>query len=96
MQMLLPPAYLHLENNYSKYACQLSKEKNKPTIQLDGDVLRNILNQKTLSRRKIFIRIKVFCLCKLIIENNINVVIGVVGLFHKLFMNKIFLIIGNL
>lgn len=61
------------------------KKKNKPTIQLDGDVLRNILNQKTYSAEERYsLGLKYSALCKLIIENNINVVIGVVGLFHKL------------
>jgi len=61
------------------------KKKNKPIIQLDGDILRNILDQKTYTLEDRFsLGLKYSALCKLIVEQNINVVIGVVGLFHKL------------
>lgn len=61
------------------------KNNNKPTIQLDGDILRSILKVKTYSYEdRYLLGLKYSSLCKLIVEQNINVVIGVVGLFHKL------------
>ena len=61
------------------------KKNNKPTIQLDGDILRSILKVKTYSyEERYLLGLKYSSLCKLIVEHNINVVIGVVGLFHKL------------
>jgi adenylylsulfate kinase-like enzyme len=61
------------------------KKNNKPTIQLDGDILREILDVKAYSLKERYIlALKYSSLCKLIVEHNINVVIGVVGLFHKL------------
>lgn len=61
------------------------KKKNKPIIQLDGDVLRNILNAKIYSlEERYLLGLKYSSLCKLIVEHDINVVIGVVGLFHNL------------
>lgn len=61
------------------------KKRNKPVIKLDGDVLRNIFNVKAYSLEERYqLGLKFSALCKLIVENNINVVIGVIGLFHKL------------
>ena len=60
-------------------------KKNKPVIKLDGDILRNILNVKVFSLDERYqLGLKFSALCKLIVENKINVVIGVIGLFHKL------------
>jgi len=61
------------------------KKQNRPIIQLDGDVLRNILNIKVYSlEERYLLGLKYSSLCKLIVEHDINVVIGVVGLFHNL------------
>ena len=61
------------------------RKKNKPVIQLDGDILRNIFNVKAYSiEERYLLGLKYSALCKLIIDHDINVVIGVIGLFHKL------------
>lgn len=61
------------------------KKKNKPVIQLDGDILRNIFNIRAYSLEERYsLGLKYSFFCKLIREQNINVVIGVIGLFHKL------------
>ena len=61
------------------------KQKNKPVAQLDGDVLRNILNVKAYTLDERYqLASKYSLICKHIVENGVNVVIGVLGLFHKL------------
>jgi adenylylsulfate kinase len=61
------------------------KKKNKPVIMLDGDILRDIFNVKAYSLEERYkLGLKFSALCKLIVENDINVVIGIIGLFHKL------------
>ena len=61
------------------------KKKNKPVIQLDGDILRNVFNAKVYSLEERYkLGLKFSALCKLIVENDVNVAIGVIGLFHKL------------
>jgi adenylylsulfate kinase len=63
----------HLTNNLST-----------PTLLLDGDKMREVLDSKTnnlsdrLKRSYQYSR-----LCKLITDQNINVVIAVIGLFHE-------------
>ena len=60
-------------------------EKNYKTILLDGDQLRSIFNHDKYDREN---RIKYgYCysrLCKFLVDQNINVIIGIVGLFHEL------------
>ena len=52
---------------------------------LDGDILRDIFNVKAYSLEERYkLGLKFSALCKLIVENDINVVIGIIGLFHKL------------
>ncbi len=61
------------------------KEKNQPVIRLDGDVLRGIFNIKAYSNEDRYsLGLKYASLCKLILDHNVNVVIGVIGLFHQL------------
>ena len=60
-------------------------EKRYKTVLLDGDQLRSIFNHDKYDRAN---RIKYgYCysrLCKFLVEQNINVIIGIVGLFHEL------------
>ena len=61
------------------------KKKNEPVIKLDGDILRNIFNANLYSLEERYkLGLKFSSLCKLIVENNVNVAIGIIGLFHKL------------
>ncbi len=61
------------------------RSKNLPVILLDGDVLREILSSKAYTYdERLNLGYKYAKLCKALVEQDINVVIGVIGLFHKL------------
>ncbi len=61
------------------------KEKNLPVIHLDGDDLRNVFDDNGNTKDERLTRAKKFAkLCKLISNQEINVVIGIIGLFTEL------------
>ena len=72
------------KTSLAKKIVPIIKKKYGPTVHLDGDSLRNILNlngysyDERLSNTKIYNKI-----IKLLTEQNINVVISLVGLMQK-------------
>ena len=61
------------------------RNKKNQVIQLDGDELRQVFNDHNNSKKERYLRgVKYSKLCKLLINQNINVVIGVIGLFNDL------------
>tara|TARA_Y100000816_G_scaffold292520_1_gene288299 strand:+ start:11978 stop:12499 length:522 start_codon:yes stop_codon:yes gene_type:complete len=61
------------------------KSKGIPVLKLDGDELRSIFGFSSFSNEERYaIGLKYSSLCNFIVSQNITVVIGVMGLFHKL------------
>tara|TARA_A100000164_G_C21523483_1_gene592632 strand:+ start:143 stop:664 length:522 start_codon:yes stop_codon:yes gene_type:complete len=61
------------------------KSRGIPVLKLDGDELRAIFGFKSFSNEDRYANgLKYSSLCNLVVSQNINVVIGVMGLFHKL------------
>lgn len=63
----------------------LIKKNNQSVIQLDGDILRKVLKSKVYSyeeRKELGLQYSRFC--QLLVSQGVNVVIGVIGLFHDL------------
>ena len=57
----------------------------KPVLKLDGDELRNIFGSISYSsEERLRNGYRFSSLCNLVVEQKINVVIGVMGLFHEL------------
>ena len=69
----------------STFLAEYLRNSGKPTVQLDGDDLRKVFEYKAYTREERLIIAKHYSrLCRLLINQGINVVIGVICLFKEI------------
>ena len=63
----------------------LIRDQNLPVVQLDGDELRSVFKDSAYTKQERYLLAQKYSkLCQLIVNNEINVVIGVIGMFHEI------------
>ncbi len=72
------------KTTFSKMLVDKLRSEGKPVIFLDGDELRDVFSNKDYHREaRLEIALRYSRICSLIVKQQINVVIGVIGLFYE-------------